>query len=76
MATEVERKETGLTGLSESEAREFHRIFMQSFAVFVGVAFIAHILVWLWRPWLPGEEGYALLEGARTVAQSAMTMLG
>ena len=35
--------------------------FLQSFAIFVGVAFLAHILVWLWRPWLPGPQGYSSL---------------
>lgn len=34
---------------------------MQSFAIFVGVAVLAHILVWLWRPWMPGEQGYSSL---------------
>jgi light-harvesting complex 1 beta chain len=54
-----------LSGLTEPEAREFHKIFMQSFAIFVGVAFLAHILVWLWRPWLPGPQGYSsLMDGA------------
>ena len=48
--------DVSLSGLTEPEAREFHKIFMQSFAIFVGVAFLAHILVWLWRPWLPGRR--------------------
>jgi light-harvesting complex 1 beta chain len=25
---------------------------------FVTVAVIAHILVWMWRPWFPGTEPY------------------
>jgi light-harvesting complex 1 beta chain len=33
-----------LSGLSDSEAREFHRIFMTSFIIFVVVAIIAHFL--------------------------------
>lgn len=58
-----------LSGLTEPEAKEFHKIFMQSFMVFVGVAIVAHILAWLWRPWLPGEEGYsALIDGVQTAA--------
>ena len=67
MATNLEKKEGTLTGLSDAEAQEFHKIFMQSFIGFVAVAFVAHILVWLWRPWLPGEEGYAMIEGAKHV---------
>jgi len=42
---------------------------MTSFIVFTVVAVIAHILVWQWRPWIPGPEGYASLldsvEGAK-----------
>ena len=40
---------------------------MTSFIVFVVVAIVAHFLAWLWRPWLPGEEGYAtsMLDGVR-----------
>jgi light-harvesting complex 1 beta chain len=51
-----------LSGLSEPEAQEFHKIFMQSFIIFTVVAVIAHILAWFWRPWLPGEEGYGALQ--------------
>lgn len=46
------RREGSLSGLTEQEAKEFHRIFVASFAVFTGIAIIAHILVWQWRPWL------------------------
>ena len=62
-----DKKDGSASGLSEDEAREFHRIFMTSFMVFVIIAIIAHILAWQWRPWLPGPQGYAtsLLEGAR-----------
>ena len=51
-----------LSGLSEAEAREFHSVFMSSFLVFVVVAVVAHILAWMWRPWLPGPGGYASLD--------------
>jgi light-harvesting complex 1 beta chain len=54
-----------LSGLSDSEAREFHRIFMTSFIIFVVVAIIAHFLAWQWRPWLPGPNGYSMLDSAR-----------
>lgn len=54
--------EGSLSGLSEAEAREFHSVFMTSFVVFVIVAVVAHILAWMWRPWLPGPQGYASLE--------------
>ena len=50
MANEVARRST-LSGLSEPEAREFNRIFVLSFVLFTGIAVVAHILAWLWRPW-------------------------
>jgi light-harvesting complex 1 beta chain len=56
-----------LSGLTEEEARAFHRIFMTSFIVFVVIAIIAHILAWQWRPWLPGVHGYgtSMLDGVK-----------
>ncbi len=54
-----------LSGLTELEAREFHSIFMTSFVIFTVIAIIAHILAWMWRPWLPGPGGYkAAMDGA------------
>jgi light-harvesting complex 1 beta chain len=54
-----------LSGLTESEAREFHSIFMTSFVIFTVIAVVAHILAWMWRPWLPGPGGYkAAIDGA------------
>lgn len=48
-----EARRTGsLSGLTEEEAREFHRIFVASFAGFTAIAIVAHFLVWQWRPWL------------------------
>lgn len=60
-----------LSGLTEDEAKEFHKIFVMSFIVFTVIAIIAHFLVWQWRPWLPPEGGY----GAMEAAQSAVTAL-
>ena len=51
-----------LSGLTESEAKEFHSIFVTSFIIFTVIAVIAHFLVWQWRPWLPGPKGYAELQ--------------
>ncbi|EGK69990.1 Putative light-harvesting I complex, beta subunit [Methyloversatilis universalis FAM5] len=46
---------------------------MTSFIVFLVVAIIAHILVWNWRPWLPGSEGYAsLIEGVKAATYSVI----
>ncbi len=40
------------TYLTEAEAKEFHKIFVSSFLAFTAVAVVAHILVWMWKPWL------------------------
>ena len=66
-----------LSGLSEPEAREFHRIFISSFIAFVIVAIIAHFLAWAWRPWLPGPIGYesAMLDGVKDTLSFVLPML-
>lgn len=61
------------SGLTESEAKEFHRIFMTSFLLFTLVAIVAHILVWMWRPWLPGPNGYSALSGGVHYAQAVLS---
>jgi len=48
----AEERKTSLSGLTEEEAKEFHKIFVSSFLGFTAVAVVAHILVWAWRPWL------------------------
>jgi light-harvesting complex 1 beta chain len=75
---EVTMAENGgsLSGLSEAEAREFHSVFMTSFMAFVIVAVVAHILAWMWRPWLPGPQGYASLEeGVMPIASALLTIV-
>jgi light-harvesting complex 1 beta chain len=63
------------TGLTENEAKEFHSIFMTSFVIFVIVAIIAHILAWMWRPWIPGPNGYASLQdGATSALHTALSL--
>jgi light-harvesting complex 1 beta chain len=65
------------SGLSAEEAKEFHRIFMLGFIAFTLIAIVAHFLVWMWRPWFPGVNGYADLQGVAThVASIAHTVFG
>ncbi|KAA2238071.1 light-harvesting antenna LH1, beta subunit [Salinarimonas soli] len=66
LSQERGRRDVSLSGLTEAEAKEFHTIFMTSFIGFVAVALVAHILVWMWRPWLPGPRGYgtSMIDGA------------
>ncbi len=55
---EVTGRDVSISGMTEAEAREFHSIFVTIFLVFTAIAVVAHILVWLWRPWIPGPNGY------------------
>jgi Antenna complex alpha/beta subunit. len=48
-----------MSGLTDAEAEELHEIYMNGLVLFTGVTVVAHFLVWLWRPWFPGPEGYA-----------------
>jgi light-harvesting complex 1 beta chain len=61
-----------LSGLSDAEAKEFHKIFVTSFLIFLAIAIVAHVLAWMWRPWLPGVNGYGMLETAHGLVKSAL----
>jgi light-harvesting complex 1 beta chain len=60
------------TYLTPEEAKEFHKLFVMSFIAFTVVAIIAHFLVWSWRPWLPGPDGYAMVTHGVAVAQASL----
>jgi len=66
---------SSLSGLTEDEAKEFHSLFITSFIGFTVVAIIAHVLVWMWRPWFPGVKGYAssLIDG---LSVTTTTLIG
>jgi light-harvesting complex 1 beta chain len=63
------------TYLTEAEAKEFHRLFIASFLGFTLVAILAHVLVWSWRPWIPGPNGYAEIETGVKLAMASVTGL-
>jgi len=63
------------TGLTEAEAQEFQSWVMRGFLVFTGIAIVAHVLVWMWRPWLPGEDGYSLLMNISHAVQQTQNIL-
>jgi light-harvesting complex 1 beta chain len=60
-----------LSGLTEDESRSFHRMFVISFLGFLAIAIVAHILVWQWRPWIPGTPGYPVVNSSPTVSAPA-----
>ncbi len=59
------------TYLSEAEAKEFHKLFVSSFIAFTVIAIIAHILVWMWRPWLGEAKVVTALDTAHAPTISA-----
>jgi light-harvesting complex 1 beta chain len=63
----AEGKGGSMSGLTPEEAQEFHGIFVVSFIAFTVVAIIAHFLAWQWRPWLPGEGGYAVIDSVNSI---------
>ena len=69
-----------LTGLTDDQAKELHEIYMRGLVLFTGVAVVAHFLVWLWRPWFPGPEGYTGasldVESVTALAQAATQLVG
>jgi light-harvesting complex 1 beta chain len=77
LASERARRDASLSGLTEAEAKEFHTIFMTSFIAFVAVALVAHILVWMWRPWLPGPQGYrtSMIDDVGTSVATVLNLL-
>ncbi|MEJ1994422.1 MAG: light-harvesting antenna LH1, beta subunit [Limibacillus sp.] len=69
------RSET-LSGLTADEAQAFHKYFMQGFIIFTVVAVVAHILAWMWRPWLPSVDGYAsYMDGVNSALTSVQSFL-
>ena len=74
---DMDRRTGSLSGLTENEAREFHGIFMTSFLAFTAIAVVAHILAWMWRPWLPPSKGYSaqVIDGTNTAVASLVTVL-
>ncbi len=67
-----DEKAGSFSGLTEAQAKEFHGIFVTSFIIFTVIAIIAHVLAWMWRPWLPGVNGYGMLDAV----QSIKSMMG
>ena len=41
------------TGLTDDQCKEVHAFFMRGTTIWVGVAAVAHFLVWAWLPWFP-----------------------
>ncbi|MEM9009873.1 MAG: light-harvesting antenna LH1, beta subunit [Pseudomonadota bacterium] len=44
---------TNTTGLTDEQCQELHALFTRGTAIWAGVAAVAHLLVWQWKPWFP-----------------------
>ena len=73
MADNANERTGSLTGLSASEPQAFHKLFMVSFIIFTLIAVGAHYLVWSWRPWVPGPNGYAMIEDTLRLASTLVS---
>jgi len=64
------------TGLTDQEAKELHGNFVSVTILYIGIAVIAHILMWMWRPWIPGTASYhSSLQDGATYALAAISSL-
>lgn len=70
-----DRRVGSMSGLTEEEAKEFHGGFFTAALVFTGIAVVAHLLTWMWKPWIPTGPGgtYSSLQDAVTVASTYLT---
>jgi light-harvesting complex 1 beta chain len=48
----MNERKGSISGLTDDEAQEFHKYWVQGFIGFTAIAVVAHFLVWSWRPWL------------------------
>jgi light-harvesting complex 1 beta chain len=61
-----------VSGLSEAAAKAFHAQFITSFVIFTAIAIVAHILAWIWRPWLVPLPTTGMIDAAQS---AVVTML-
>ena len=54
--------QVSFTGLTDEQAQELHEVYLKGFYLFAGVALVAHLLTFVWRPWFAGPDGFAALE--------------
>ncbi|MEM6537948.1 MAG: light-harvesting antenna LH1, beta subunit [Pseudomonadota bacterium] len=75
MASDGSASSDAMSGLTAAQAQEFHKAFIMNFMILVGIALVAHLLVWIWRPWIPGTNGYVSLESTFASLGTFLTSL-
>jgi len=49
-------------GLDDDQARELHEAYLKGFHLFSATALVAHLLVFIWRPWFSGVYSRHLMD--------------
>jgi light-harvesting complex 1 beta chain len=49
--TMAEKSDLSFTGLTDEQAQELHSVYMSGLWLFSAVAIVAHLAVFIWRPW-------------------------
>jgi light-harvesting complex 1 beta chain len=47
----ADRTDLSFTGLTDEQAQELHSVYMSGLTLFTIVAVIAHLAVFIWKPW-------------------------
>ena len=52
MASDSMDRSDSLSGLTATEAKAVHSLFVRGFLLFTFWAFIIHMIVWYYKPWI------------------------
>jgi light-harvesting complex 1 beta chain len=47
----ADKSDLSFTGLTDEQAQELHSVYMSGLFLFTTVAVVAHLAVFIWRPW-------------------------
>ncbi len=47
----AENSDLSFTGLTDEQAQELHSVYLSGLWLFSAVAVVAHLAVFIWRPW-------------------------
>ncbi len=49
--SEVGGKPSPMSGLTPADAQAIHKLVVQYTGIYVAIALVAHLLMWIYRPW-------------------------
>ena len=47
----ADKSDLSFTGLTDNQAQELHSVYMSGLWLFTTIAVVAHLAVYIWRPW-------------------------